>query len=214
MRKKRVLKKKSARYKIRLQKLNTFELSISGGTYPIAGVDEAGRGPLAGPVVASAVILTKRKFKNRIDDSKVLSPEERLAAFREIKKNGIIGVGIVNNKIIDKVNIFQATRLAMKKAVGSLKIKPHLLLIDGRMKLSDMPLQVKDVIKGDAKCLSISCASIIAKVTRDKIMEKYHRKFPSYGFNNNKGYPTKFHRKALLEAGPCSIHRMSFTLHH
>lgn len=175
------------------------------------GIDEAGRGPLAGPVVAGAVIIKKRKFKSRIDDSKLLTPKERQEAFKEIKKNCLIGLGVVNNKIIDRINIFQATRLAMKKALSFLRIKPHLLLVDGNMKLG-VPIKTRYIIGGDRRCLSIACASIVAKVTRDRIMEEYHRILPMYGFKDNKGYPTRAHKRALVEFGPSQIHRKSFKL--
>lgn len=194
---------------LRLKALRKYELSLSGEELLTAGVDEAGRGPLAGPVVAGAVILRKKEFEKKIDDSKRLSERERQEAFREIKKNCHIGIGIVDNRIIDEINIFQAARLAMKKALASLKIKPDLLLVDGNMKL-DVPLRVNYIIKGDQKCLSIACASIVAKVTRDAIMNAYHKQFPVYGFRFNKGYPTKAHRRVLTRIGPSPIHRRSF----
>lgn len=160
-------------------------------------------------MVAGAVIVKKRRFKNRIDDSKRLTAKEREEVFKEIKKKCLIGIGIVDNKVIDKINIFQATQLAMKKALASLKIKPHFLLVDGNMKLN-LPIKTKYITGGDGKCLSIACASIVAKVTRDAIMNAYHKRFPIYCFKDNKGYPTKAHRKALTQFGLSPIHRRSF----
>lgn len=203
------MKKGKPRNTSRLKALNEFETSLTNGADLSCGIDEAGRGPLAGPVVAGAVIVKKRRFKNRIDDSKCLTPKEREEAFKEIKKKCLIGLGIVDNKVIDRINIFQATRLAMKKALDSLKIKPHFLLVDGNMKLG-IPISTRYITGGDGKCLSIACASIVAKVTRDAIMNTYHKRFPVYGFKFNKGYPTKTHRKALTQFGPSPIHRRSF----
>lgn len=182
----------------------------------VAGVDEAGRGPLAGPVVAAAVILLATRFKNRIDDSKKLTPQEREAAFPEIIKNSLFGMGMVSEKIIDSINILQASRAAMGKAIDSLLNKSKIssgerifLIIDGNMKLS-VSLPYKDIIRGDSKSMSIACASILAKVTRDRIMSVYDRIYPQYGFIRHKGYPTLAHRKQLEKFGPCPIHRMSF----
>lgn len=160
-------------------------------------------------MVAGAVIVKKRNFKNRVEDSKRLTVKEREEVFKEIKKKCLIGIGIVDNKVIDRINIFQASRLAMKKALASLKIKPCFLLVDGNMKLG-IPISTKYIIGGDGKCLSIACASIVAKVTRDAIMNAYHKRFPVYGFKFNKGYPTKAHRKALSRFGLSPIHRRSF----
>jgi ribonuclease HII len=182
----------------------------------IIGVDEAGRGPLAGPVVAAAVYLPRTSFKNRIDDSKKLSPSQRESAFLEIAARAPFGVGIINEKAIDRCNILAATRYAMEDAIKSLtrkltRILPartH-ILIDGNITLS-VPYPCTAIIGGDGKSLSIACASIVAKVVRDRIMCVYDRVYPGYGFSRHKGYPTARHRRALRRLGPSGIHRKSF----
>ncbi len=176
----------------------------------VAGVDEAGRGPLAGPVVAASCILKDYKFKNRIDDSKLLTPLSRLRAYEEIIEKAIYSVGITDEKIIDKINIYKATCLAMEKAIKTLEVEPDYLLIDGRVKLS-IPHRRICISGGDSKSLSIACASIIAKVTRDRIMEGYDRLYPKYGFRQHKGYGTKQHFKAIRKHGPSPIHRFTFS---
>jgi ribonuclease HII len=178
----------------------------------IAGVDEVGRGPLAGPVVAAAVILRTRKFKNLIRDSKKLSPLRREKAYSEIMDKASVGVGIVNERVIDKINIFQATRIAMENALFSLKVKPDFVLVDGNINLG-IPYPYRNIIKGDNKSLSIAAASIIAKVMRDRIMLLYHRIYPEYGFLEHKGYGTKRHLKSIKRHGRSLIHRKSFTFH-
>lgn len=182
----------------------------------IIGIDEAGRGPLAGPVVASAVWLKTFSFCNRIDDSKKLSHSQRESAFLEIIIKSVFGIGVINEKVIDRVNILVATQMAMEKAVDELfsKIisppaKQIQLLVDGPVKLN-LKLPITNIIRGDAKSKSIACASIIAKVTRDRIMNLYDKVFPQYGFNRHKGYPTEAHRVALKEFGSSVIHRQSF----
>ncbi len=182
----------------------------------IIGIDEAGRGPLAGPVVASAVWLKTFSFQNRIDDSKKLSRSQRESAFLEIITKSVFGIGVINEKVIDRVNILVATQMAMEKAVDELlsKIispgaKQIQLLVDGPVKLN-LSLPITNIIRGDAKSKSIASASIIAKVTRDRIMNLYDKVFPQYGFNRHKGYPTETHRAALKEFGSCIIHRQSF----
>jgi ribonuclease HII len=180
----------------------------------IIGVDEVGRGPLAGPVVAAAVVLKDTRFNNRIDDSKRLSFLQRERAFREIIDKSTFGIGVVNERIIDRLNILQATRLAMEQAVKvlckKLKSKDKLcILVDGNIKL-DLKLPIMNIIKGDSKSKSIACASILAKVVRDHIMSLYNKFYPEYGFFQHKGYPTKMHRLALKRFGPSIIHRMSF----
>lgn len=177
----------------------------------IVGVDEAGRGPLAGPVVAAAVILPRAYFNIEINDSKQLSEKKREELFEVIKKDAIAyGVGIVDADTIDRVNIYEATKIAMKEAVKNLNHKFDLILTDA-MKLSGFDVEVIDIIKGDAKALPIAAASIIAKVTRDHIMDEYAKKFPEYGFEQHKGYGTKQHLEALDKYGPIAhFHRYSY----
>lgn len=182
----------------------------------VIGVDEAGRGPLAGPVTAAAVTLKTPRFENRIDDSKKLTSLQRERAFREIIKKSVFGVGIINEHIIDRVNIAVATRMAMEEAVSALidKLKPghkkniH-ILVDGNVRLKT-GLPFTNIIKGDSKSKSIACASIIAKVTRDRIMSLYDKIYPQYGFLKHKGYPTEEHCTAIKRYGPSLIHRTSF----
>ena len=176
----------------------------------IAGVDEAGRGPLAGPVVAAAVIFSSNIDIAGLDDSKKLSAKKRDELFPKIQKNAVAyGVAVVAPKLIDEINILQAARLAMKDAVNQLKPVPDLLLIDGNQKI-ESSLDQWAIIKGDSKSLSIAAASILAKVTRDRIMGDYHKLYPQYQFNRHKGYGTKLHRTLIQEHGPCPIHRSTF----
>ena len=182
----------------------------------IIGVDEAGRGPLAGPVVAAAVTLKCSDFENRIDDSKKLSQISRQKAFEEITRKSIFGISVVSEKVIDRVNILQASRLAMRQAVISLtkkiegldSLKIH-IIVDGIMSL-ELSWPSTDIIKGDGKSKSIAAASILAKVTRDRIMCEYDSIYPEYGFAQHKGYPTERHREILSRIGPSQIHRKSF----
>ncbi len=175
----------------------------------IAGVDEAGRGPLAGPVVSAAIILKQRDFECRIDDSKLLSPLQRERAAAEIRQKAYVSVGIVSEKIIDAVNILEATLLSMQKAILFLSPKPDFVLVDGNMTLQ-VNIPFESIVDGDAKILSVACASIIAKVTRDRIMAIYHKRWPEYGFLKHKGYGTKGHLDALRKFGPSPIQRHSF----
>ena len=176
----------------------------------IAGVDEAGRGPLAGPVVAAAVIFSSSIDIDGLDDSKKLSAKKRDELFPKIQKSAVAyGVAVVDPKVIDEINILQAARLAMKDAVNQLKPVPDLLLIDGNQKI-ESSLDQWAIIKGDSKSLSIAAASILAKVTRDRIMDDYHQLYPQYQFNRHKGYGTKLHRALIQEHGPCPIHRSTF----
>jgi len=176
----------------------------------IAGVDEAGRGPLAGPVVAAAVILSGEEPPFPLADSKTISARKREKLFDWLYGSGAeIGVGMVEHDMIDRINIHKASLLAMAKAVLTLTPPPSGLLIDGKFTL-DLKLQQTAVIGGDGKIDSISAASIIAKVTRDRLMEEYDRLYPQYGFAGHKGYPTAAHKKAIVEHGPSPIHRISF----
>lgn len=188
--------------------LHERRLSRSGYR-SIAGVDEAGRGPLAGPVVAGAVILKDLSFKERIDDSKKLSPKRRDRAYKEIFEKAIVGIGVVDEKTIDRINILRATKKAMALAIKNLEIPPDYVIVDGIVKVSTRS-PIKCIVKGDSKSLSIAAASIIAKVTRDNLMLRYHRLYPQYGFARHKGYPTRDHKKALKAHGPSPIHRYSF----
>ena len=176
----------------------------------VAGVDEAGRGPLAGPVVSAAVILKDCNFQNRIDDSKALSPLQREKAFAEIKEKALVSIGIVNEKIIDRINILEATRLSMKKALSFLRPQPDFVIIDGNFPLDKIDMPSESIVGGDAKSLSIACASIVAKVTRDRIMVIYHNLWPEYEFSRHKGYGTRRHMEILRKIGPSPIQRLSF----
>lgn len=183
-----------------------------------AGVDEAGRGPLAGPVVAAAVILPEECQINGLNDSKKLSPQKREALFHQIKRLAIVtGVGIVEPEEIDRINILRASLLAMEIAVKKLNPQPDYLLIDGNIRTS-LLIPQETVIKGDLRCCSIAAASIIAKVIRDSIMDNYHNIYPEYNFKRHKGYPTIDHFEALRRFGPCPIHRKTFNgvskIHH
>ncbi|MFH1594415.1 MAG: ribonuclease HII [Candidatus Omnitrophota bacterium] len=183
--------------------------ALKEGFRRIAGVDEAGRGPLAGPVVAASVILKKTRFEHRIDDSKRLTPKSRELAYHEILEKAWVGVGIVSEEIIDKINIYNATAMAMDIAVEELAIEPEILLIDGRINLR-FALEKRLILQGDSKSLSIAAASIVAKVTRDNIMQEYHRRYPLYNFKCHKGYGTREHMRNLENHGPSPIHRQSF----
>ena len=175
-----------------------------------AGVDEAGRGPLAGPVVAAAVILPKECEINGLNDSKKLSHQKREILYHQIKAVAVsIGVGIIEPDEIDRINILRAALLAMENAVMKLNPKPDFLLIDGNIETS-LLIPQETVIGGDSTCNSIAAASIIAKVTRDLIMYDYHNIHPEYNFKKHKGYPTKEHFEALKKFGPCPIHRRTF----
>ena len=176
----------------------------------ICGVDEAGRGPLAGPVCAAAVILPDHLELPGLNDSKKLSDKKRRELFPLIKEQAIAyGIGLASEKEIDEINILQATYLAMERAIAQLEGKADLALIDGN-RAKDFGLPVKTVVKGDSLSASIAAASILAKVTRDDMMEAYAEEYPGYGFEIHKGYGTKAHYAALTEKGPSTIHRMTF----
>ncbi len=191
--------------------MDEFEESAYGrGFSNVAGLDEAGRGPLAGPVVAAAVILPRGYRNSRIRDSKKLTAKQRETLFKEIKADALsIGLGVIEPSTIDRINIHNASLLAMKEAVESLTIFPDYLLIDGIFKIR-MKIEQQTIVAGDSLSLSVAAASIIAKVSRDRIMEMYHRQFPQYNFISNKGYATKDHRESLRKYGCCKIHRRSF----
>lgn len=185
------------------------ELYLKGYRY-IAGVDEAGRGPLAGPVVASAVILDPLHCPDGIADSKTLNPEKRELLYEQIQSKAIaIGVGIVDNQEIDRINILRASLKAMELAVTQLKPFPEYLLVDGPFKISSAHLQ-KAIKFGDTVSPLIAAASIIAKVTRDRMMLTYHEQYPTYNFAQNKGYGTREHLQALKIHGCCPLHRKTF----
>jgi ribonuclease HII len=176
----------------------------------IAGIDEAGRGPLAGPVVAASVILKNHSFTVRIDDSKKLSAVAREMAYKEILQKAFVGIGIVPEDIIDRINIHQSAMLAMSVSVLNLKIRPDFLLIDGNSGLK-LDINQISIVRGDQSCLSIACASIVAKVTRDRLLKFYDCIFPGYDFINHKGYGTNSHIKAIAGKGLSPIHRISFS---
>lgn len=176
----------------------------------VAGIDEAGRGPLAGPVVAATVILPRNSTLEGVKDSKKMTSDAREKAFSLIERSAIgISLAVVSPREIDRINILQATLKAMKEAVLRLDPQPDFLLIDGTYPV-DLPIQQRCIIKGDERSLSISAASIIAKVYRDRMMYSYHNLFPQYDFSSNKGYGTPRHLKAIARHGPCSIHRLTF----
>jgi len=193
------------------QEMLSYEKDLAKKGYKlIGGIDEAGRGPLAGPVVAGCVILNNDVPILGIDDSKKLSKSQRESLYWEIKDKAIaIGIGVVDNKVIDQINILQASLEAMIQAVKNLPIKPNYLLIDGQF-CPKIDLHKQAIIDGDKKSLSIASASIIAKVTRDKIMDELDKIYPQYGFSRNKGYPTDEHIFALKKYGACEVHRKTF----
>lgn len=181
----------------------------------IAGIDEAGRGPLAGPVVSAAVILPDSFNCPGVTDSKKLSEKKREALFPEINAQALaVGIGMASHQEIDQINILQASLLSMKRAVQNLTLYPDYLvpdylLIDGKFTI-DMELPQQAIVKGDSKSISIAAASIIAKVTRDRFMATLHKTYPQYNFIQHKGYPTKAHKQAIIEYGPCPVHRKTF----
>jgi len=193
----------------------------------VACLDEAGRGPLAGPVIAAAAMINLAKLKikktsvprqeelkilfREVKDSKKLTAKKREELYNILIRTPAIewGMGKVSEKVIDKINIFEATKLAMKKAITKLGKRPDFLILDGNFRIN-LPFFQKSIIKADQKVFSCSAASIIAKVSRDRIMEKYDKKYPQYGFKKHKGYPTAFHFKMLKKYGPCNIHRKTF----
>ena len=196
-----------------MSEINMWEiedLHFEKGVQIICGVDEAGRGPLAGPVVAAAVILPPHIEIPGLNDSKKLSDKKRRELFPIIKEQAVAyGIGIATHEEIDEINILQATFLAMERALAQLQMKPEIALIDGNRE-KDFGIPVQTVVKGDSRSASIAAASVLAKVTRDDMMLEQAREYPNYGFEIHKGYGTKAHYAALTEHGPCAIHRMTF----
>ncbi|HSW86386.1 MAG TPA: ribonuclease HII [Rhabdochlamydiaceae bacterium] len=196
----------------RLKKLCIFEENARQRGYKnIAGIDEAGRGPLAGPVVIAACILPSDLYVKGIDDSKKLTPDERVRIFDQLISNPDIcfSISVIDVNTIDQINILRATFKGMLEVVEQLKIQPDYLLVDGSM-IPSFKIPSEAIIKGDGLSQSIAAASIIAKVTRDRMMLQYHEQWPQYGFDSHKGYATPQHMEAIEKHGPSSIHRMSF----
>jgi ribonuclease HII len=199
----------------RINNMLIYEKEFSSlGYLHIAGVDEAGRGPLCGPVVAAAVILPKNLYIEGINDSKKLSEKKREKIFEEIVNNKeiVYGVGISDVDVIEKVNILNATKLAMIQAIKNLNIKPDFVIIDGNQNIN-IDIQSQTLISGDSKSASIAAASIVAKVTRDRMMQVFDKEYPEYNFSKNKGYGTASHIEAIKKYGLCKIHRPSFCKH-
>lgn len=196
----------------RLLELSKFEREYRKRGYElIGGIDEAGRGPLAGPVVAACVILPKDCLIEGVNDSKRLSEKKREELYEEITQKAIAwGVGIMDNHVIDEINILNATRKAMKQAVEELKVKPDFIFIDAEKHVDTNGIPFLPIIKGDALSISVAAASIIAKVTRDRMMREYDKIFPCYDFEKHKGYGTKEHIQAIKENGLSMIHRKTF----
>ena len=196
----------------RLNKLKEEEQKLydSGFEY-ICGIDEAGRGPLAGPVVVASVILPKNSMIEGVNDSKKVSEKKREKIYEEIIKEAIsYGIAIIDEKEIDEINILNATKKGVTESLKELKTKPNIILVDALKGINTLQIPYKSVIKGDAKHYSIAAASILAKVTRDRIMRQYDSIYPEYGFMQNKGYGTAKHIEAIKEKGICDIHRKTF----
>ncbi len=184
--------------------------ALSKGYTAVCGVDEAGRGPLAGPVFAAAVILPENTIIDGVNDSKKLSEKKREALFDVIKEKALsYSIASASVEEIEEINILNATMLAMKRAVEGLDIKADYAMIDGN-KIPPLEIDSECIVKGDAKSMSIACASILAKVSRDRLLYEYAQEYPQYQFEKHKGYGTKLHREVLQELGPCPYHRMSF----
>lgn len=197
----------------RLIELKKIENEIyNTGVQTICGIDEAGRGPLAGPVVVAAVIMPKDSFIEGVNDSKKVSEKKREALYEQITNEAIAwGVGIIDQKEIDEINILNATKKGLTTAIKELKVKPDRIIVDALDKIDTLGIPYTPIIKGDAKCYSIAAASIIAKVTRDRIMRQWDEIYPMYGFEKHKGYGTAMHMQAIREYGLCPLHRRSFT---
>jgi ribonuclease HII len=192
--------------------LSDFEEDLyAKGHTGVCGVDEVGRGPLAGPVVAAAVIIPKGIKIIGVNDSKKLTPDQRDDVFAEIVALGIpCAIGIIDHETIDKINILQASLRAMRKAVMDLSPAPDVLLVDGNFGIPNLAQAQFAIVSGDSRCKSIGAASIVAKVTRDRIMDHYQKLYPAFSFSEHKGYPTPAHLEELEKHGPCAIHRKSF----
>ena len=202
-------KVKLAKERERLEMMREFERKYSDCEY-ICGIDEVGRGPLAGPVIAAAVILPKDLEILYLNDSKQVSEKKREEIYDIIMEKAIsVGIGSASHAVIDEINILNATYVAMREAISNLKVKPDLLLNDA-VHIPEVDITQVSLIKGDARSVSIAAASIVAKVTRDRMMIEYEKVFPGYGFASNKGYGSKEHIEALKTIGPCPIHRRSF----
>lgn len=192
-----------------MDKLEFEKKWFNKGYKIVAGIDEAGRGPLAGPVVAAAVVMPTDELIEGVDDSKKLSEKKREILFEEIKSKAIsYCIAEVSEKEIDEINILEATKNAMKNAEKGLAIMPDITLVDG-IDLH-LPFNAEYIVKGDAKSYSVACASILAKVYRDRLMKEYAKEFPEYGFEKHKGYGTKVHIDKIREIGPCRLHRKTF----
>ena len=203
------MKEKEEERLINLKKIET-EFFDKGIKY-IAGIDEAGRGPLAGPVVVASVIMPEDSMIEGVNDSKKISENKREKLYEIIIKEAIsYSVGIVYQEEIDDINILQATKKALTMAVERLEVKPNIILVDALTGIDTLGIPFKSIIKGDAKCYSIAAASIIAKVTRDRIMREWDKVYPEYGFASHKGYGTAKHIAAIKEYGPCPLHRRTF----
>ena len=196
----------------RLTNLKQIEKEIfDAGIETICGIDEAGRGPLAGPVVVAAVIMPKDSMIEGVNDSKKVSEKKREALYEQITKEAIAyGVGIIDQKEIDSLNILNATKKGLTTAIKELKVKPERILVDALTGIDTLGIPYTPIVKGDAKSYSIAAASIIAKVTRDRIMREWDELYPMYGFEKHKGYGTKMHIDAIKEYGLCPLHRLSF----
>ena len=193
-----------------MSEITMWEIEDSLGLQLICGVDEAGRGPLAGPVCAAAVILPEHLQIPGLTDSKKLTDKKRRELFPKIQEQAVAyGIGLASEAEIDEINILQATFLAMRRALDQLRVRPELALIDGNRE-TDFGLPVKTVVKGDSLSANIAAASILAKVTRDNLMVEMAKQYPEYGFDIHKGYGTKAHYDALRQYGPCPIHRKTF----
>ena len=209
LKKKEKMKEKEIK-RLNLLKKDELELYNQGYKF-ICGIDEAGRGPLAGPVVVAAVIMPKDSFIEGVNDSKKVSEKKREKLYDEIISNCVsYAVGIIDQNKIDEINILEATRLGVKESVEQLEQKPDIILVDALTKIDTGGVPYNSIIKGDAKEYSIACASIIAKVTRDRIMREWDEVYPIYGFAKHKGYGTAEHIRIIKENGPCIIHRKSF----